>query len=96
MIYIFSNKNRCKSFFALILLLTLFLFFSVYTENFAADNISYFEISHCNVELYTRQRDPEIEKKIEKTLNKHEIYWDRMCSYIESESLYQTTYEIEV
>ena len=67
-----------------------------YTENFAADNISYFEISHCNVELYTRQRDPEIEKKIEKTLNKHEIYWDRMCSYIESESLYQTTYEIEV
>ena len=27
MIYIFSNKNRCKFFFALILLLTLFLFF---------------------------------------------------------------------
>ena len=26
MIYIFSNKNRCKSFFALILLLTLFSF----------------------------------------------------------------------
>lgn len=67
-----------------------------YTENFAADNISYFEISHCNVEIYTRQRDPEVEKKIEKVLNQHEIYWDRMCSYIESESLYQTTYEIEV
>ena len=32
MIYIFSNKNRCKSFFALILLLTLFLFFRLHRK----------------------------------------------------------------
>ena len=32
MIYIFSNKNRCKFFFALILLLTLFLFFRLHRK----------------------------------------------------------------
>ena len=38
MIYIFSNKNRCKFFFALILLLTLFLFFRLHRKL----KISYF------------------------------------------------------
>ena len=44
MIYIFSNKNRCKFFFALILLLTLFLFFRLHRKL----KISYFFLFRSN------------------------------------------------
>ena len=72
------------------------VYFDDYTDNFAADNMVYVQISHCNIELYSSQRDTEDENKIETVLDEAEIYWDKTRTYIESERLYQTTYEIEV
>ena len=66
------------------------------TDNFAADNVAYLEITNYWVELYDNRRNRAAEKKIEDALTAAGIFWDRETDYIESERLYQTRYEIEV
>lgn len=67
-----------------------------YTENFEADNIAYSVSTHMIIELYTRQRDRKLEKRLEQLLDQEELYWDRTVTYIDSERFYQISYEIEV
>lgn len=66
------------------------------TENFGADDSAYYEITHFRLELYALQRDRTVEQKVEAALDAAHIFWDRETQHIESEGLYQTTYEIEV
>lgn len=72
------------------------VYFDDYTANFEADDVAYQVITHFNIELYERQRDPALEKRLEDILTAAELYWDKDSVYINSERFYQVTYEIEV
>lgn len=72
------------------------VYFDDYTENFEADNRAYAVISHVYIELYTRQRDPYLETRLEGILNGVDLYWDKDSAYVDSLRAYKTTYEIEV
>lgn len=72
------------------------LYFDDSTDNFEADDIAYAVIRHFNIELYVRQRDPDLEERLETILTDAGIYWDKYAAYIDSERYYQISYEIEV
>lgn len=65
-----------------------------YSNNFAADGSVYANINHIQIELYTKIKEPDTEKKVEQAL--FNFVWEKTETYIESEKCYQILYEIEV
>lgn len=65
-------------------------------NNFAADGKVYFEAKKLHIELYTDNKDMELEEKVENVLNGHEIFWSKEETWIESEAMYEVLYEMEV
>ncbi|MGG0448241.1 hypothetical protein ABEZ87_30020 [Bacillus mycoides] len=63
------------------------------SANLMADNKVYHEISDVNIELYTIKKDLVAESKLEKVLDDHEIPYESFEAFIESEKMYQKTYE---
>ena len=66
------------------------------SENFAADNVVYMEFSNLSIELYTDEKDPELEDRVEAVLNAHEMFWNKSEVWIESEKLYEVLYQMTV
>ena len=66
------------------------------SDNFAADGIAYYKIDKLNIEVYTDEKDFDLEEKIETILTQHDIYFDKTESFIESETMYEVLYEMEV
>ena len=66
------------------------------SDNFSADNIVYAEFSNLSIELYTDEKDPELEDQVEALLNDHEIFWNKSEVWIESEKLYEVLYQMTV
>lgn len=64
------------------------------SNNVYADNRVYLHVNRISIELYTDKKDLAAEKKVETALSS--FCWDRTETYIDSENLYQITYEIEV
>ena len=54
------------------------------------------EFSNLNIELYTDEKDPELEDRVEAVLNAHEIFWNKSEVWIESEKLYEVLYQMTV
>lgn len=48
------------------------------------------------MELYTDEKSPETESRVEEVLTQHNIYYTKTESWIESEKLYEVLYEMEV
>ena len=65
-------------------------------DNFSADGIAYFKINQLDIELYTNLKNPDLEETIEAVLLKHNIFYGRSETWIESEKLYEVLYEMEV
>lgn len=72
------------------------VYFDGSTDNFEADDRAYAVITSFSIELYTRQRTPALEAKIEAVLDGAGLYWDRDATYVDALRAYMTTYEIEV
>ena len=66
------------------------------SDNTGADGIVWFSARQVDLELYTAFKDPEAENKVEAALTAAGIYYDKFETYIDSEKMYQITYEIEV
>lgn len=66
------------------------------TDNFAADGKVFFHADRVHIELYTDQKDFELERKLEDILEQREIYWEKSETYIESENMYEVLYELTV
>lgn len=66
------------------------------TDNFAADGKVYFKADEVHIELYTDQKDFDLEKRIETILDRREIFWEKSEEYIEEEMLYEVLYELAV
>lgn len=65
-----------------------------YRRNFSADGVAYSGADHVQIELYTEDKDQIAEGKVEQALSS--FFWQKTEVYIESISLYQIIYEIEV
>lgn len=66
------------------------------SENFSADNIVYAEFQNLNVELYTDEKNPELEDRLETVLNRHELFWNKSEVWIESEKMYEVLYQMTI
>jgi hypothetical protein len=64
--------------------------------NFIADNKVFHKISDINIELYTVMKDLVTEAKLEKILGDNEIPYVSYETYIESEKMFQKTYEVRL
>ena len=64
------------------------------SNNFGADDVVYAEILEPVIELYSPQKSFEDELTIEALLNASELFWNKSDSYIESERMHMTVYEI--
>lgn len=65
-----------------------------YTNNFGADGAVYSKINHIQVELYTKNKNPETEEIVENALSS--FYWEKTETYLESEKCFEIIYELEV
>ena len=66
------------------------------TDNYKADNVVYKVRQFVDVELYTATKDISAETALEQIFNNAEITWDKDEDYIESEDMYQITYEVSI
>lgn len=66
------------------------------SDNFAADNIVYVAFQNLNIELYTDEKNPELEAAVENILNGHELFWQKSEVWIEPEKLYEVLYQLTV
>ena len=64
------------------------------SDNFSAAGIVYHEIEDINIELYCDKKDQITEKKIADFLTANKIYYEKQETYIESEKMIQTVFEI--
>ena len=65
------------------------------TDNFAADGGVYLKVDVVHIELYTDEKNPETETKVEAVLDDHGIFYDKTEVWIESERLYEVLYSFE-
>lgn len=72
------------------------IFLSPGENTFGADNLMYHSFKKLDIELYTDEKSPETEERVEEVLLRHNIYYTKTEVWIESEGLYEMLYEMEV
>ena len=65
-------------------------------DTFGADNLMYHSFKQLNIELYTDEKSPEAERRVEEVLTQNNIFYTKTEAYILSEQLYEVLYEMEV
>lgn len=71
-------------------------FFYAGDDDFIADNKNYQKINRLIVELYTDTKDFYLETEVEDALNDHGLVYTKEEVYIDTERMFQITYESEV
>lgn len=66
------------------------------SENHYADDVVYSEGLNVDIELYTRKKDLDTEKKIKELLIANNINFEQSEVYISSEKLFKNTFEVEL
>jgi sulfur transfer complex TusBCD TusB component (DsrH family) len=66
------------------------------SPNMIADNKVHHKINDVTIELYTIKKDLVAEIKLEQALDDHEIPYESFEAFIESEKMYQKTYEVRL
>lgn len=66
------------------------------SANFYADGVVYAVIDAVNIELYTDEKDHELEKRIEEIFKNYNVSWEKEETYIDSEQMYEVLYQMEV
>ena len=57
---------------------------------------AYAVIDAMNIELYTDEKDHELEKRIEEIFKNYNVSWEKEETYIDSEQMYEVLYQMEV
>ena len=65
-------------------------------DDMKADNKNYTKITALNIELYTDEKDFELEGKLEGILEAHGIVYTKDETYLDSERMYMVAYTMEV
>lgn len=66
------------------------------SDDFFADNQNYVGIRRLYVELYTNEKDFDLESTVEGVLTANGLTFRKSDDYINSEKMWQTLYEMEV
>ena len=66
------------------------------SDNFAADGRVYYKIDDAHIELYTDFKNTEFELKVEKVLDRYNIFYNKSEVWIDSEKLYEVLYQFEM
>ena len=66
------------------------------SDNFAADGKVYFRINGVRIELYTDEKNPQTEHRVEHVLDQYGIFYDKSEVWIQSEKLYEVAYSFEM
>ena len=72
------------------------LFLSPGENTFGADDLMYVSFKRLHIELYTDEKSPETEERVEEVLHQHNFYYAKSEVWIESEKLYEVLYTLEV
>ena len=66
------------------------------SDNFSADGRVYAKINVLQFELYTDEKRPDIEARVEDVLDGHGLFYEKSEVWIDEERLYEVLYEMEV
>ena len=66
------------------------------SDNFAADGRVYFKLNEVRIEMYTDFKDIALESRVEDVLDRHEIFYNKSETWIQSEKLYEVMYSFEM
>ena len=66
------------------------------SDNFSADGRVYYKATEVQIELYTDEKDPQMETLVEEVLDDREIFYNKSEVYIDSEKLYEVMYSFEM
>lgn len=67
-----------------------------YSSNMYADNKVYKQIDNIQIELYTKIKDLQAEKKLEDLFDSNEITYSTSEIFIETENIFQKIYEVRL
>jgi hypothetical protein len=67
-----------------------------YSDDLMADNQNYVAFSRFNVELYTVNKDPALETRVQELLKSLKLPYVKREAYIEDEKMIQILYEIKI
>ena len=63
---------------------------------FYADDTVYYEGCAVTIEVYTDQKDLQLEKKVKQLLNDNQLPCESYESFLDSENMYLKAYEIDI
>lgn len=66
------------------------------SNNFYADNELYIQIYELDIELYTGEKDFQLERHVEAVLKELGLTWQKEEQWIEAESMFEVLYYTEV
>lgn len=66
------------------------------SSDLEADNINYQKIRALDIELYTKNKDFELEETVESVLNENGFVYTKEETYIESERMYEVIFHTSV
>lgn len=72
------------------------VFFFTGDDDFKADNINYSKINRLTVELYSDDKEFYLESRIANILTENGFTFSRSENYIDSERMWQISYDMEV
>ena len=72
------------------------LFYENDSDNVFADNHNYYDVLNVSCELYTDNKDIELETKLQKLLYDLEIEYNSQETYIDSENMYLKAYDVQI
>lgn len=66
------------------------------SDNFAADGRVYFKLNEVRIEMYTDFKDVALESRLEDVLDRHEIFYNKSETWIQSGKLYEVMYSFDM
>lgn len=61
-----------------------------------ADDVNYVRIDHLVVELYTDNKDFDLEKQLEEILTANDLVWYKSEQYLDDQQMNEVVYEMDV
>lgn len=71
-------------------------FFYDRSNDMVADDSNYVRIEHLYIELYTDEKDFELEKRLETVLNDNDLVFTREETFLDGERMHETIYQTEI
>lgn len=65
-------------------------------NDLSADDINYQTIAQLNIELYTANKDFDLERQVEDVLTSNNLFFSKSETFIQQEVMYEVLYEIDI